>query len=128
MPAVTAWATAQGFTAKPGQVLVLPDNRGGRAARVLAGIGETPDLWSWAAIAQALPEGEYQLADSKAGDEAALGWALAGYRFDRYRKPAAGRKGKPKLVWPAKANRSEEHTSELQSLMRTSYAVFCLKK
>src|SRR3546814_5182069 len=28
----------------------------------------------------------------------------------------------------AKANRSEEHTSELQSLMRISYAVFCLKK
>src|SRR3546814_2502599 len=27
-----------------------------------------------------------------------------------------------------KENRSEEHTSELQSLMRTSYAVFCLKK
>src|SRR3546814_7789270 len=26
------------------------------------------------------------------------------------------------------ASRSEEHTSELQSLMRTSYAVFCLKK
>src|SRR3546814_10181063 len=26
------------------------------------------------------------------------------------------------------ANRSEEHTSELQSLMRISYAVFCLKK
>src|SRR3546814_9869636 len=25
-------------------------------------------------------------------------------------------------------NRSEEHTSELQSLMRISYAVFCLKK
>src|SRR3546814_7679191 len=25
-------------------------------------------------------------------------------------------------------NRSEEHTSELQSLMRTSYAVFCLQK
>src|SRR3546814_5772147 len=28
----------------------------------------------------------------------------------------------------AAATRSEEHTSELQSLMRTSYAVFCLKK
>src|SRR3546814_8232740 len=27
--------------------------------------------------------------------------------------------------WPS---RSEEHTSELQSLMRISYAVFCLKK
>src|SRR3546814_2945754 len=28
----------------------------------------------------------------------------------------------------ATRNRSEEHTSELQSLMRISYAVFCLKK
>src|SRR3546814_4405831 len=28
----------------------------------------------------------------------------------------------------AQATRSEEHTSELQSLMRISYAVFCLKK
>src|SRR3546814_10807311 len=28
----------------------------------------------------------------------------------------------------ADIGRSEEHTSELQSLMRTSYAVFCLKK
>src|SRR3546814_5390290 len=28
----------------------------------------------------------------------------------------------------AAEQRSEEHTSELQSLMRTSYAVFCLKK
>src|SRR3546814_7655897 len=30
--------------------------------------------------------------------------------------------------WRGAAPRSEEHTSELQSLMRTSYAVFCLKK
>src|SRR3546814_6087361 len=29
---------------------------------------------------------------------------------------------------PPQATRSEEHTSELQSLMRISYAVFCLKK
>src|SRR3546814_7221993 len=29
---------------------------------------------------------------------------------------------------PATSGRSEEHTSELQSLMRISYAVFCLKK
>src|SRR3546814_4873586 len=28
----------------------------------------------------------------------------------------------------ARGSRSEEHTSELQSLMRISYAVFCLKK
>src|SRR3546814_8127981 len=31
-------------------------------------------------------------------------------------------------IRPPTANRSEEHTSELQSLMRISYAVFCLKK
>src|SRR3546814_4511504 len=31
-------------------------------------------------------------------------------------------------VYMAANLRSEEHTSELQSLMRTSYAVFCLKK
>src|SRR3546814_5227674 len=29
---------------------------------------------------------------------------------------------------PAVGDRSEEHTSELQSLMRISYAVFCLKQ
>src|SRR3546814_9419848 len=32
------------------------------------------------------------------------------------------------LFGQAEAERSEEHTSELQSLMRISYAVFCLKK
>src|SRR3546814_8611850 len=32
------------------------------------------------------------------------------------------------LIAPKTARRSEEHTSELQSLMRISYAVFCLKK
>src|SRR3546814_7652013 len=32
----------------------------------------------------------------------------------------------PPPAW--ETNRSEEHTSELQSLMRISYAVFCLKK
>src|SRR3546814_10801530 len=36
------------------------------------------------------------------------------------------RDGDVLIVW--KLDRSEEHTSELQSLMRISYAVFCLKK
>src|SRR3546814_7360826 len=36
-----------------------------------------------------------------------------------------GRRGRAQ---PAVKARSEEHTSELQSLMRISYAVFCLKK
>src|SRR3546814_3666411 len=33
----------------------------------------------------------------------------------------------PANAWGATVVRSEEHTSELQSLMRISYAVFCLK-
>src|SRR3546814_2859576 len=34
----------------------------------------------------------------------------------------------PSISSPRRYVRSEEHTSELQSLMRISYAVFCLKK
>src|SRR3546814_7710866 len=36
--------------------------------------------------------------------------------------------GLPTASCASPAGRSEEHTSELQSLMRISYAVFCLKK
>src|SRR3546814_2035940 len=39
----------------------------------------------------------------------------------------AGAVARP-LIGPQRLHRSEEHTSELQSLMRISYAVFCLKK
>src|SRR3546814_1939011 len=52
-------------------------------------------------------------------------------RIERYRAQFAlcadGVKGLLVLA-PADIARSEEHTSELQSLMRISYAVFCLKK
>src|SRR3546814_10709226 len=44
----------------------------------------------------------------------------------RLSRPAQQEAGFPRTVDPA--DRSEEHTSELQSLMRISYAVFCLKK
>src|SRR3546814_9085766 len=45
-------------------------------------------------------------------------------------RPAANSWPKLEEVVPRQrvASRSEEHTSELQSLMRISYAVFCLKK
>src|SRR3546814_7261561 len=49
---------------------------------------------------------------------------------------AAKRRRRNRFCWPAanksaraaRSIRSEEHTSELQSLMRISYAVFCLKQ
>src|SRR3546814_9191558 len=40
----------------------------------------------------------------------------------------AAKGGQPDFLRTIAENRSEEHTSELQSLMRISYAVFCLKK
>src|SRR3546814_1397870 len=69
-------------------------------------------------------------------------WALAGLR----RRPPSGADawgrlsraghaalyalmiGVPLIAMLRSYGRSEEHTSELQSLMRISYAVFCLKK
>src|SRR3546814_1741092 len=48
-------------------------------------------------------------------------WAVEGAKPDRWDLIGAA-------VCLGGAARSEEHTSELQSLMRTSYAVFCLKK
>src|SRR3546814_4298178 len=45
---------------------------------------------------------------------------------DRCAQPLAGTVGGKRGL--SMALRSEEHTSELQSLMRSSYAVFCLKK
>src|SRR3546814_9966738 len=52
------------------------------------------------------------------GSPGALSW-LGGVRGMRVSPLGTDRFGQ---------TRSEEHTSELQSLMRTSYAVFCLKK
>src|SRR3546814_9545777 len=51
---------------------------------------------------------------------AGLGLAVGG-------PEAHGADAQQRVVAPH-AGRSEEHTSELQSLMRISYAVFCLKK
>src|SRR3546814_3449426 len=42
--------------------------------------------------------------------------------------PAHHADAQPRALRGEPDPRSEEHTSELQSLMRTSYAVFCLKK
>src|SRR3546814_4331443 len=57
--------------------------------------------------------------DTKVPEEVLRDVHLGGY-------PAAIEAG-PQSVMASFSSRSEEHTSELQSLMRISYAVFCLK-
>src|SRR3546814_3241325 len=51
-------------------------------------------------------------------------------RLEEIRRAPVSESTGAQCTWPVAAAgwRSEEHTSELQSLMRISYAVFCLKK
>src|SRR3546814_4988093 len=58
-----------------------------------------------------------------------LRWmGVMGRRESPRRRPSGVGDSWPCFLPSARAVRSEEHTSELQSLMRISYAVFCLKK
>src|SRR3546814_2645202 len=62
-------------------------------------------------------------------DEAQAAAAVLGYNFpgsEWYQDSYTLLVGEN--LQPQEKERSEEHTSELQSLMRISYAVFCLKK
>src|SRR3546814_6305848 len=71
-------------------------------------------------------DGDYYYADSPAAGLAVARMAAhITYLSEAGLTAQFGRKLQDR---PGKPNRSEEHTSELQSLMRISYAVFCLKK
>jgi len=87
--ALRAWVQGAGFTAGLGEVVLLPGDDG--VAGALFGFG-TPEArargrFPLARAVAALPDGAWHLvADLTAADrdEAALGWLLAQYRFDRY--------------------------------------------
>lgn len=111
-----AWADANGFRAKPGSVCILAGDDG-RVVAVAAGFpGDDGGnvIWDWSATAKALPPGVYQITtnvdgsvlDKDRAEQAALGWGLNGYVFDRYRsakskKDAADTSNANTiLVWP----------------------------
>jgi len=106
-PESRAWAAAHGFEAKPAQCLVLPGPAGG-VERVLFGVPSDPTLWDWAALVGALPVSsppavfQLQQLDSRQADRCCLGWALACYRFARYKTPTSDL---PRYAWPEGANR-----------------------
>jgi leucyl aminopeptidase len=103
---IANWVKATGFSAKPGSICLISDEKG-HLERALTGIdSQNADLWAWAALRMALPDGVFQLdstLNEKEATRAALGWALAGYRFDRYLK----KQEEPGsfLVWPESCER-----------------------
>ena len=87
--AARAWVGASRFTGALGQVQPIPDARGGLSA-VLFGWGSEADRrrsrLHFGTLPGLLPAGSYRLAgDCGDAEEAALGWLLGSYRFDRYR-------------------------------------------
>ncbi len=91
----TQWAGANGFTGRLGQVLTVPGDNGELAA-VLAGYGDEAarrrDRFQLGALAGTLPKGDYRFAEGlppASADEAALGWLMSQYRFDRYKSVSA---------------------------------------
>jgi leucyl aminopeptidase len=118
-PATARWAEACEFEAKPGRFLLVP-GQGGRLAGVLLGVAAEPDMWAYAGLPAALPEGLYSIAGKLRRNQAtsaALGWALGTYSFNRYREASAQRFAS--LAWPAGADRRHvEHAAEAIRLVR----------
>ena len=85
--AQAAWLSSSGFAARPSGHMLLPAVDGGLGA-VVAIVDPADPVWALATLAESLPAGQYRLA---AGGEiadvrsAALGWALAHYRFDHFK-------------------------------------------
>ena len=94
-PAHRAWATTSGFKAKVGQVVLFADEAGA-VSSAAGGIGGTKDRKRGRFLAGSLraklPEGSWNFVTDLPPDqlnEAALGWLLAGYSFDRYAKQSS---------------------------------------
>jgi leucyl aminopeptidase len=83
---VRAWLDGSGFEPKAGRTALLPGPDGAPVGALLL-LSDPAEPWDFAGVRDRLPAGDWRLdpADDVLG-AAALGWALASYRFDRYRK------------------------------------------
>lgn len=81
------WLAANRFSGAPGESCLIPDQNG-KIKSVICGVSDTPNLWSLASLPTKLPPETYFFASDFSRAEAtqlALGWALAGYSFTRYK-------------------------------------------
>lgn len=100
-PGHAALARAQNFAANGGEVLLLPGADGLEAA--LLGLGQTAEVHGFGAAARALPPGSVWRLEpgDYAPEDAALGFLLGAYRFDRLKTQA---KTPPALLAPGSAS------------------------
>jgi leucyl aminopeptidase len=90
-PAARGWLEATGFEPKPANTALLPAPDGGLAGALVI-LSEPVEPWDFAALRARLPTGDWHLDWTSSPPEtaqAALGWALASYRFERYRQREA---------------------------------------
>ncbi len=78
-----SWLDASGFKGKPGSAALLPAEGGDIEAVLVA--SEPGQPWDGAVLHAAVGGGTWRAEGGDAA-ELALGWALAAYRFDRYRR------------------------------------------
>ncbi len=102
-PSSRAWVKSNGFEAGKGSVCLIP-GKGGKLGRVLCGRDKvTPDIWRIAALPKHLPPAVYVLESGADPSQAALGWMLGAYRFERYKTDK--KKKKPVLRLPTGIDR-----------------------
>lgn len=85
---VQNWVKAIKFTAKPESFCVIPDAQGA-VEKVLIGLKDKNDFWSFGALATNLPMGNYILEKRFAEldfEQVAMAWGLGAYQFTRYKK------------------------------------------
>ncbi len=115
---VVRWVRTSAYEALPGSVLLIPKSDKSRLVRALVGVVDNRDIWSWGAAAAALPVGSYKLdpqTKTETATNAALGWAMGVYKFDRYQK---SKHKFPKLVWPTRADKNA-----VEGAARSTYLV-----
>jgi leucyl aminopeptidase len=111
------WVKVSGFKAKAGQFCIMP-GEGEDAPSCMFGTHKNGWLMQLAPLLKKLPEGIYRLQcnwDREQRLMASLGWGLAAYRFDRYKK---NNKSQPELLLDEDIDKKVRALCDAQCLVR----------